>query len=375
MIKEKFSLKDHLFNKEKVEKIAYELSQVYPAFQTKDFIQETIVEFPNLELKDRIRHIRTMLRKHLPGPYPEAMGIILASLPQALNESKTDGDFGDFIYAPYGDFVASYGLNKENLETSFNALYEITKRFSCEDAIRPFIINHEKVAMKKLVQWTRDANYHVRRLCSEGSRPSLPWSQKINLTPDQSMSILRNLYNDPTRYVVRSVANHLNDLSKKHPEVVINQLKEWEKKNNNKEEFLYLKKHALRTLIKQGNPEAFKLLGFTTELNITVDNIKHSETVVLNSHVDFSFTLQTPEPSQLVIDYLVLSPDSKGNQTKKKVYKLTNIKVLACEKYTVSKKHFFRTGMTTRTWNTGIYTIIIQINGVEYSKFNFEVKK
>ncbi len=375
MEKEKFSLKDHLFNKEKVEKIAYELLQVYPAFQTKDFIQETIVEFPNLELKDRIRHIRTMLRKQLPDSYPEAARIILASLPQALDENNTDGDFGDFIYAPYGDFIASYGLDKENLETSFNALYEITKRFSCEDAIRPFIINHERVAMKKLVQWTHDTNYHVRRLCSEGSRPSLPWSQKLSLTPEQSMSILGNLYNDPTRYVVRSIANHLNDLSKKHSEAVINQLKEWEKKTKNKEEFLYLKKHALRTLIKQGNSEAFKLLGFTTELDIIIDNLKHPETVTLNSYIDFSFTLQTPEYSQLVIDYLVLSPDFKGNQTKKKVYKLTNIKVLACEKYTISKKHFFRTGMTTRTWNTGIYTIIIQINGVEYSKFNFEVKK
>ncbi len=375
MEKEKFSLKDHLFNKEKVEKIGYELSQVYPAFQTKGFIKETIAEFPNLELKDRIRHIRTMLRKHLPGPYPEAMGIILASLPQALDENNTDGDFGDFIYAPYGDFVASYGLNKENLETSFNALYEITKRFSCEDAIRPFIINHEKVAMKKLVQWTRDANYHVRRLCSEGSRPSLPWSQKINLTPDQSISILRNLYNDPTRYVVRSVANHLNDLSKKHPEVVINQLKEWEKKVKNKEEFLYLKKHALRTLIKQGNPSAFGLLGFTTDLVIIVSNLEHSKSVSLNSYAEFSFTLQSLTESDFVIDYLIQSPDSKGNQTKKKVYKLTHIKAQASKNYLVTKKHFFRTGMTTRTWNIGIYTIIIQINGVEYSKFNFEVKK
>jgi 3-methyladenine DNA glycosylase AlkC len=375
MEKEKFSLKDHLFNKEKVEKIAHEIVQVYPDFQTKVFIKETITEFTRLELKDRIRHIRSMLRKYLPDNYQEAIEIILKSLPQELDKNNTDGDFGDFIYAPYGDFVANYGLDKENLEVSFDALYEITKRFSCEDAIRPFIINHEKITMKKLALWSRDTNYHVRRLCSEGSRPNLPWSQKINLTPEQSINILENLYNDSTRYVTRSVANHLNDLSKKYPEVVVNQLRQWEKKSKNKEEFLYLKKHALRTLIKKGDPSAFKLLGFTTDLAITVSNLEHSKSVSLNSYAEFSFTLQSLTESDLVIDYLIQSPDSKGNQTKKKVYKLTHIKAQASKNYLVAKKHFFRTGMTTRTWNLGIYTIIIQINGAQYSTFTFELKK
>ena len=143
-MKEKFSLKDELFNPPKVEKLANEIAKVYPAFKDTDFTKEVLEKFPSLELKERIYHIREMLYLYLPSEYDRAIEIILKALPLELDPTKSDDDFGDFIYAPYGDYVATYGCSQEHLELSLFSLCEITKRFSMEDAIRSFINSFPK---------------------------------------------------------------------------------------------------------------------------------------------------------------------------------------------------------------------------------------
>ena len=134
--KEKFSLKDELFNSQKVEKIAFEIKEVYPTFEVSQFTKETLVKFPKLELKERIYHIRDMLYKYLPSDYKKAVTILLQALPPELDPRKSDDDFGDFIYAPYSEYVTAYGCCDEHLDFSLQALREITKRFSVEFAIR-----------------------------------------------------------------------------------------------------------------------------------------------------------------------------------------------------------------------------------------------
>ena len=187
MQQEKFSLKDHLFNAEKVAFLANAILTVYPSFEKKAFEKEIMEAFPQLELKERIAHIRQCLRKYLPSDYRKAVAVILKALPLPLNENLNDDDFGDFIHAPYNDFVAHYGCDAENLTFSLAALKEMTKRFSAEDSIRFFINAFPNETMKTLLEWTKASNYHVRRLCSEGSRPKLPWSQKINITVETAL--------------------------------------------------------------------------------------------------------------------------------------------------------------------------------------------
>jgi hypothetical protein len=188
---EKFSLKDHLFNASKLELLAIPIQNVYAEFQTKEFKNEVLNAFPKLELKERIVHIRECLKKYLPKDFKEAVNILLKALPESLNENLTDDDFGDFIYAPYHDFVAHYGCSAEYLYFSLDALKEMTKRFSAEDAIRYFINKFPDETLKTLTEWSKDNNYHVRRLCSEGTRPKLPWSQKINIkATDQAIQFL-----------------------------------------------------------------------------------------------------------------------------------------------------------------------------------------
>lgn len=220
-MKKKFSLKDFLFNPEKVNKIAHEIKKVYPAFNQKLFVTTTLKKFPQLELKARISWIRENLKNFLPDDYRKAVNILLKALPAPNDNTLTDNDFGEFIYAPYTDFVAQYGLAPQDLSFSLNAIREMTQRFSAEDSIRYFINAHPTQTLKELLKWSRDKHYHVRRLTSEGTRPKLPWAQKINISAHQALPILNNLFYDKARYVTRSVANHMNDISKAHPDLVL----------------------------------------------------------------------------------------------------------------------------------------------------------
>ncbi len=61
-----FSLKDHLFNKQKVRFIAQEIRRVYPSFDSTSFVSGTMEKFPQLELKERIKWIREQLHMFLP---------------------------------------------------------------------------------------------------------------------------------------------------------------------------------------------------------------------------------------------------------------------------------------------------------------------
>ncbi|MCI0501212.1 MAG: DNA alkylation repair protein, partial [Epsilonproteobacteria bacterium] len=103
-MKEKILLKDTLFSASKVGKIATEIKSIFEEFEQEMFIEAVLSRFGELELKERICHIRDMLGVYLPDDFEVATKILLASLPEELDGSKTDDDFGDFIYAPYGEF-------------------------------------------------------------------------------------------------------------------------------------------------------------------------------------------------------------------------------------------------------------------------------
>jgi 3-methyladenine DNA glycosylase AlkC len=133
------ALKDQLFHHGNVARIAAELAAVDPGFDAERFTERVVARFDELELKQRIAWIAVCLADQLPGDYRDAVEVLLVSLPVPCDPTLSDGDFGDFIYAPYSQFVANHGCTPTDLEFSLNALCEITTRFSAEDAIRPFI--------------------------------------------------------------------------------------------------------------------------------------------------------------------------------------------------------------------------------------------
>ncbi len=166
-----------------------------------------------------------------------------------------------FFYLPHTIFVAEHGL--DHFELSMKAQYELTKRFSAEGSIRPFIAKYPDRTLGTLREWSGDSNAHVRRLVSEGTRLRLPWAMRVqwlDANPERVLELLELLKDDPSTMVRRSVANNLNDLGKVHPALLARTCEAW--LQNASTERRALVEHALRSAVKRGNADALRLLGY-----------------------------------------------------------------------------------------------------------------
>lgn len=372
---EKFSLKDELFNPKKVHQIASKIKGVYGTFEQEAFEREVTNKFEELELKERIAYIRNMLAKYLPVDYVEATNILLKALPKELDPTKTDDDFGEFIYASYGDFVATFGCKKEHLEFSFQALREMTKRFSVEYAIRDFINSFPKESFKMLEDCSLSENYHERRLACEGSRPKLPWGKKLNTHYTETIFLLDNLYMDKTRFVTRSVANHLNDIAKIDTILVVETLKRWrDSDKQDKKEMDFILSHSLRTLVKDGNIEALALLGYRSNPAIEVKSFQvENLKIKVGEALKFSFEIGAKADEALMVDY-ILYFQTKAGKLNPKVHKIKKLNLKKGELKKINKRHLFKANMSTRKLYEGEHLLEVQINGNIVHKEAFELR-
>lgn len=376
MSKEKFSLKDELYKPQKVEMIAKEIKEVYPSFEWIDFTQEVVDKFPQLELKKRMYHIRDILYKYLPKNYKQAVHILLQALPPELDSSKVDDDFGDFIYAPYSEFINTYGCSEEYLDFSLQALREITKRFSVEFAIRDFINEYPTQTLAMLEDCAKSENYHERRLASEGLRGKLPWAKKLTIDYYEPLKHLELLYSDKTRYVTRSVANHLNDISKVDAPLVLKTLQHWmDSKRQEPKEMAFIINHALRTLVKQGDEEALSMLGYLKNPPIRLQSVMlQTSSVTVGEALEFELEVIALEDTMLMVDYVIHFCTKRGTLSPK-VHKLKRMSLKKGECKVVKKKHPFKANMTTRTLYEGKHILELQINGTIVYSESFELRK
>ncbi|MFN3193963.1 MAG: hypothetical protein ACE361_25865 [Aureliella sp.] len=378
MAKEKegtgFSLKDHLFNRQRVQYLAGLFASADSHFDSNAFVREAVKPFHDLELKQRIVHIAATLENHLPKDFPAACKCIVNALPPPLDPRRTDDDFGDFIFAPLGEFVVRNGLDRKMLRTSLRTLKEITQRFSMEDAIRYFINAHTEPTMRELEKWARHKNYHVRRLVSEGTRPMLPWSGRIAIDVTGALPLLDTLHADSTRYVTRSVANHLNDISKSHPDVVVERLGSWKKmKQQDPVELDWMCKHATRTLIKQGDKGALRLLGFRARPRVEVNGFRlESSKVKRGDYLAFSFDIKAARSEPLIVDYIIDFLKADGS-TSPKVHKLKQVTIANGDSVRLKKRHKLHANATTYTLYPGVHRVTLQINGKRFDTADFVV--
>lgn len=369
-----FSLKDHLFNREKILFLAELIDNKVTGFSRHRFVSDVMKKLPDLELKQRIAHIADVLTSYLPDDYPRAAQLIVECLPPPLDESKTDDDFGDFILAPFGEYVVKHGLNREHLSISLNTLKELTKRFSMEDAMRSFIREYPDQSVKVFKRWVTDKNYHVRRLVSESTRPLLPWSGRISLSTDVTIPLLSTLHSDPTRYVTRSVANHLNDISKDNPELVVTIIRDWQKRaEQHPKELEWMTRHSLRTSIKKGHPGSLELLGFHPHPKLDIEKFVIKKSILkLGEPLQFSFDLRALRNESLVVDYAIEFIKSGGKRSSK-VFKATTLQLKKGESRTISKTHKLLAEATTYRLYPGEHRLTIQINGVPMLAETFEL--
>ncbi len=369
-----FSLKDHLFNAERVGFLANQFAMADRRFDANGFARAVMKRLKSLELKQRIVHIAQTLEGFLPEDFPKAADRIVAALPPELDPSKTDDDFGDFIIAPLGEYVVRRGMAAEHVGLSLRTLKEITKRFSMEDALRYFINAYPKQTLGELKKWSRDGNYHVRRLVSECTRPRLPWSGRLTIHHAEPLPLLDALHADNARYVTRSVANHLNDIAKVDASLVLETLNRWKfLSRQDPDELNWMCRHALRTLIKQGHKPTMEFLGVRTNPKISLSPIelRHAN-LALGQPLEFEVTITADRDESLVIDYVIDFVKANGSLAPK-VFKAKSLKLARGESVRISKRHRLRTDATTYSLFPGEHRLTIQVNGQAMASVPFEL--
>lgn len=114
-------LKDQLYNRDSVRALAGRLHSVDPQLRRDVFVEEVTGRLGELQLKERITWIAEVLERHLPNQYRDAVEVLLRSLPTPCDPTLSDGDVGDFTYAPYGECIARRGTGRQDVEFSLSA--------------------------------------------------------------------------------------------------------------------------------------------------------------------------------------------------------------------------------------------------------------
>jgi 3-methyladenine DNA glycosylase AlkC len=350
------------FNKNVVEGLARDFAGAHAAFDPKQFTKECLTGLDSLELMARAWHIAEALRRHLPSDFRQASNVILLSLPASPTLERMDV----FRYLPHIFYISKYGIG--HFEESMQAQYELTKHFTAEFSIRAFIEKYPEQSHDRLRRWAADPNVHVRRLVSEGSRPRLPWAQRLRAyqnDPAPVLVLLELLKDDPELYVRRSVANNLNDIAKDHPDIAVRVCREWLK--NATAERKWIVKHALRSLVKAGHPGALAVMGVGAVPKVEVTPARFTPKLVrLGGKLQFAFGVASTarKPQTLQIDYRVHFVKASG-KTAPKVFKLRRIELTPGESVTLSSTVSFAP-MTTRKSYPGVHRFEALINGVGF---------
>lgn len=187
-----------------------------------------------------------------------------------------------------------------------------------EWAVRPFIARWPDVAMARLAAWTGHQSYHVRRLVSEGTRPKLPWAPALKLPFDQTLPLLDALHADGTRYVTRSVANHLIDIAKSDPGIVVDRLNTWQGEGRqDPSELRWMTAHAVRTLVKDGHPQALALVGFDPDLDVSLSALNVPAQVPIGGAMTVDVTLAGPAGAKVLVDIWSISSKPMARRRRK----------------------------------------------------------
>jgi 3-methyladenine DNA glycosylase AlkC len=343
--------------------IAGQIIGVWPPFSGEPFLSDVLEGYHDLTLMDRGRHIARTLRRYLPESYPEALEILLRSVGDRPPRTEGNGGMASFLYLPHTQFVEEFGL--DDFEGSMKALHVLTQRFTAEFSVRAFIERYEVQSLALLREWTQDPDPHVRRLVSEGTRPRLPWAARLRRfqkDPAPILPLLEQLRDDSEEFVRRSVANNLNDIGKDHPEVLLQTAKRWMSDAN--QERRALVRHALRTLVKQGNAQALEILGYGEAAAIEIREVKIGPDEVPKGHtvtIEFSVQSTSPRPQRLLVDLRVHYVKSNGS-TSPKVFKLKTLDIPAGGT-TSFKKRLSLADLTTRRHYAGRHRVEALING------------
>ncbi len=354
-----------MFNAARFRRMAEDVRAVHPKFDAREFLSRTLPGLEPLNLLQRLRHMTTALHATLPSDYGKALAVLRKVAPRMG---------GGFVTLVLPDFVGVYGL--EHFEPSMEALKFFTPFGSSEFGIRPFLKQDLRRTLKVMRLWSSDADEHVRRLASEGCRPRLPWSFRLEALiadPSPVLPILENLKADPSLYVRKSVSNHLNDITKDHPEWVLERLAGWPMTEPHT---TWIARRALRTLIKRGDRRALAVIGAGKRAAVKIGAFSLAPAKVkLGGRLTMSVALKSTARSaqRLVVDYAIHYVKKSG-ATSAKVFKWKELDLAAGESVTLAKSQRFQ-DFTTREHHAGRHEVELMVNGEVLARGAFDLVK
>jgi len=364
------ALLKHQLAEPEVAKLAQLLVMADSSIDADLFQKQASTGLEQLELKQRVQHIITILHQHLPSDFERAAKVLFKV--SELWQQNTAAIWGSFTAWPLVDYVAEAGLQQPKL--ALTLLKTLTPLFSAEFAIRVFIETHFELTYKTILEWAEDENEHVRRLASEGMRPRLPWGKRLTgfcVDPTPIFAVLDKLKDDGSLYVRKSVANNLNDISKDNPALVIEHCQHWWSDATERRKWII--RHGLRSLVKAGKPEVFPLLGYTEYPKIAIKQFKlNTQHIKLGENISLSLELLSQQQQKIVIDYQILFRKANG-QLSAKVFKWKNLDCGEGEVLSLNKLHSFKE-ISTRRYYSGMHKLALLVNGTVIETLDFELQ-
>jgi 3-methyladenine DNA glycosylase AlkC len=355
--------------------MAVALKAAWPAFAQAEFEATATTGLEALELMARVRHISAALAVHLPQDFEAALVVLLGALGEKADPAAVDvstrghGGLSGFAMMAVTRFVAEQGLAHHGV--SLAALGEMTGRFSAEFDVRPFLAAQPAETWPVLLGWARGADVHRRRLASEGTRAYLPWGRRVPALvsdPEPGLALLELLKDDPSEYVRRSVANHLNDVTRNHPDRVVAVCARWSEGAT--AERTKLVRHALRGLLKKAHPGAMRLLGYDPDVAVALEDLVVAPSVRVGEALQFGFTLRHlgEAPATVIIDYVFDRPMARGRAPK--IFRLAQRALPAASALRYDPSHSFRP-VSTRRDRPGRWGLGIRVNGRVLGEVDF----
>jgi 3-methyladenine DNA glycosylase AlkC len=322
-----------------------------------------------LSLRERADLLRDALLVGLPGDYK--------TFSRTIRDAARTPDFAGWLIWPVTGAVAEKAVQsgtESDFDDAMALMAELTGLLTSEFAIRVLLRHDLRRAIGIIADWTRSEDPAIRRLASEGTRPYLPWSTRVPgiiAAPGITIPILDDLYRDPSEDVRRSVANHLNDLSRHAGDLAADTAARWAARPDSNTDRVV--RHGLRTLVKQGHPGALGLLGFPPA-TVDVDGpTLDRESVPFGGSVRFRARIRNDGATEarLVIDYVVHHVKANGTRSAK-TFKLATRVLAPGEVTDIEREHSFRS-ISTRRYYPGTHVIELQVNGVRTGGVEFEL--
>lgn len=360
------------FDGEYVSWLADTLQQAEQSFDPAGFAQLACDGLDELELKARTVQIAHAMGQALSDDFTHAAQVVQRAMGDPGPPPEDEG-MGGVRFWPHVSFLSAFGLSEP--EAALRAMRRFTQHFSCEFAIRDFLIHHPELTMQHVLEWSRDPDWRVRRLASEGTRPRLPWGQKLKAfvaDPEPVLNLLDAMHDDPQLIVRRSVANNLNDIAKDHPDRAVKVAERWFSTGHAGSKWTV--KHGLRTLIKQGHPGALAVLGFSGGDGVEVAVLSLNPAAPkIGDSVELTLRMQNGEtaPVNLVVDYALQRTLANGKKGEK-VFKLRTLTLNPSETAEITTRLHFKQ-LSTRTYYPGEHAVRVLINGRVAVELEFDL--